>query len=406
MQHLSLSLRLLIVLFILLAFVTPTGAKDTSYQTGFTRWRAADSGFNTWQRNGTRVACDGTLRLDPATAHTENDPYPPGGYNGRNFYNGGSFLVGEALGPVVPTSFSFKEAIASWNAETPAGTWIETQIRAQLGSRWTKWYNLGVWAADNATVARHSVNQQSDADGNVAVDTLVVTNKKSPANAFQLKVRLFSAGGKAVPTVRNVSVAFSMTAVKPGTLAPGNPARWNRTLAVPGCSQMVYPDGGNVWCSPTSTSMVLAYWTKDSGPCEPRVRAAVAGTYDWLFDGNGNWPFNTAYAATFSMEGYVARFTTLAQAEEWIAAGVPVIMSIAWGKNELTGAAIPSSDGHLMVLVGFDASGNPVVNDPAAATDAQVQRTYIRAEFESLWLASSGGTVYLIYPAGWTVPSL
>jgi hypothetical protein len=41
------------------------------------------------------------------------------------------------------------------------------------------------------------------------------------------------------------------------------------------------------------------------------------------------------------------------------------------------------------------------VNDPAASTDADVQRTYIRAELERLWLEHSGGTVYIIYPQGW-----
>lgn len=69
-------------------------------------------------------------------------------------------------------------------------------------------------------------------------------------------------------------------------------------IAVPEFSQMVYPDGGPVWCSPTSVSMVLAYWLRETGPCEPRVRAAVAGVYDWLYDGHGNWPFNTAYASS------------------------------------------------------------------------------------------------------------
>ena len=68
---------------------------------------------------------------------------------------------------------------------------------------------------------------------------------------------------------------------------------------------MVYPDGGEVWCSPTSTSMVLAYWAGDTGPCEPRVRAAVEGVYDWVYDGHGNWPFNTAYAATAGPGGHV-----------------------------------------------------------------------------------------------------
>jgi Peptidase_C39 like family len=181
---------------------------------------------------------------------------------------------------------------------------------------------------------------------------------------------------------------------------------WNRVLAVPECSQMVYPDGGEVWCSPTSTSMVLAYWQTATGPCEPRVRAAVDGVFDWIYDGHGNWPFNTAYAASQGLEGYVARFTSMAQLEPWIAAGVPVVISYAWKKNELTGAPIPSSNGHLAVLAGFDAAGNPVVNDPAAPSDDTVQRTYLRSELERLWLETSGGTAYLIYPQGRAVPVL
>jgi hypothetical protein len=128
--------------------------------------------------------------------------------------------------------------------------------------------------------------------------------------------------------------------------------------------------------------------------------------YDWIYDGHGNWPFNTAYAATKGYEAYVARFTSLAQAEPFIAKGIPVVMSIAWGKGDITNSTIPSTNGHLLVLVGFDASGDPIINDPAAAADADVQVTYLRSEFEPLWLQSSGGTVYLIYPAGYAAPAI
>ena len=75
-------------------------------------------------------------------------------------------------------------------------------------------------------------------------------------------------------------MAVSTTPDKPHSLADGNPAYWSHELAVPECSQMVYPDGGTVWCSPTSVSMVLAYWQQETGPCEPRVRATVAGVFD------------------------------------------------------------------------------------------------------------------------------
>jgi hypothetical protein len=106
------------------------------------------------------------------------------------------------------------------------------------------------------------------------------------------------------------------------------------------------------------------------------------------------------------MEAYVLRFTSLADVEPWIAAGVPVVFSFSWRNNELAGAAVPSSNGHLSVIVGFDGSGNPIVNDPAAASDAAVQRVYQRSELEAVWLTGSGGIVYLIHPAGHKVPTL
>jgi hypothetical protein len=130
----------------------------------------------------------------------------------------------------------------------------------------------------------------------------------------------------------------------------------------------------------------------------------VDGVFDWIYDGHGNWPFNTAYAATFGYEAYVARFTSLEKAEEFVAAGIPVVMSIAWGKKDLTGSSVSSTNGHLLVVVGFDDHGNPIVNDPAFSADADVQHTYLRSEFEHLWLEASGGTVYLMYPPGVTVP--
>jgi hypothetical protein len=58
------------------------------------------------------------------------------------------------------------------------------------------------------------------------------------------------------------------------------------------------------------------------------------------------------------------------------------------------------------VLVGFDDHGNPIVNDPASQFDTTVEHIYLRSEFEPLWLQSSGGTVYLIYPQGTAAPAI
>jgi Peptidase_C39 like family len=234
----------------------------------------------------------------------------------------------------------------------------------------------------------------------------VLNGKKAPpADAYQTKLQLFTANG-AAPTVRYLSVATSTAAQTPSALEPASGIADNTLLAVPEHSQMVYPDGGNVWCSPTSTSMVLAYWNGNPGTIESRVRSTVTGVYDRIYDGHGNWPFNTAFAATEGMEAKVARFTSMNDVEEWVAAGVPVIFSFAWKKGAITGSAVASSDGHLAVIVGFDGAGNPIVNDPAAPANEDVQRTYDRAELETVMLQSSGATVYLIHPPGHPVPEL
>jgi len=383
---------------------SPVTAGKKAYDTSLLRWRASGGDFAAWTRAGTVLTGAGELRLDPDHATEGTDPFGPGAYRSGTFYNGGHFLVGHATSPVIATPDGFSEAIASWNARTPAGTWIETLIRARVDGRFTKLYNLGVWASDSSTIERHSVRAQGDADGFVAVDTLVLDDKLR-GEAFELTFRFFSDTPGAVPTVRSASLALSSGYNKMGEFVPGDPALWDRSLPVPECSQMVYPDGGTVWCSPTSTSMVLAYWAGDTGPCEPRVRAAVDGVYDWVYDGHGNWPFNTAYAAAQGLEAEVARFESMADAERWVAAGIPVVISYYWHIGDLTGAPIPSSDGHLAVLVGFDAAGNPIVNDPAAAVDAEVRRTYLRSELEHLWVKKSGGTAYLIYPTGHAVPA-
>ena len=376
-----------------------------TYQTGFIRWRAAESAFQGWALNGVKLNTSAELEFDAETASAGSDPYAAGTYNGRNYYNGGSFFAGEAISPEILTAFNFKNAIASWNAATPEGSWLEIQLRARYGVRWSKWYVLGIWAADSTTIVRHSVKDQKDLDGTVADDTFI-SSAENLTNTFQLKIRLFSADGNSRPSVKNIAVAYSISIPKTATVSTGNPMLWNRCIDVPKFSQMVYADGGSVWCSPTSTSMVLSAWEGYRGEPAPRVRAAVEGVYDWIYDGHGNWPFNTAYAATFDYEGYIARLTSLAKAEEFIAAGVPVIISIAWKKGELTNSGVDSTNGHLVVLVGFDSDGNLLVNDPASPSDSTVQHTYLRSEFEPLWLKASGGTVYLIYPEGTSVPKI
>ena len=155
--------------------------------------------------------------------------------------------------------------------------------------------------------------------------------------------------------------------------------------------------------------MVLDYWAQELGRPELSVTLAdaIAGIYDQEWGGTGNWTFNTAYAAEFGgLRAYVTRMGGLRQAEDWIARGVPVIVSVDYNilrKNESGGRM-----GHLMVLRGFTQDGDCIINDPNAdpGNGDCVRKVFERGDFERSWLTREGsfGTVYLVYPDGWDVP--
>jgi hypothetical protein len=182
-----------------------------------------------------------------------------------------------------------------------------------------------------------------------------------------------------------------------------------------------YDGGGEAWCSPTSTEMVVEYWRR--GPSRRDLRSLppdpvfdangrVDASVDWAaihvfdkdYDGAGNWPFNTAYASHYGLDGSVRQFSSLQGAEHWIKRGVPLVVSIAWNNedddptNDLDGSDIGGTDGHLMVVRGFTASGDVIANDPASPTDADVRHVYRRDQFEYDWLNASAGIAYVIKP--------
>ena len=343
-----------------------------------------------------------------------SDPLPPGSYNGGlNYYNGGSFYYGTMVSPIHTTSSPIDHVIASWNAATPAGTWMETHVRVdQKNSGWTHWYDLPIWASDFSTIHRHSINGQADTDGGVATDTFY-TKPGQVASAYQLSVTLFTTSPNVSPAVRMITGLASYDASQYLTIAP-DPSVWGTNLAVPQRSQMLsqyqglgYGGGGEVWCSPTSTSMVMAYWSAKLGDpsLNQSVPDAAKGTYDYAYDGTGNWPFNTAYAANYGLTAYVTRMQSMSQIEQWVKAGVPIVISIAFSNGILPGEPVKSSPGHLVVVRAFTANGDVITNDPAASTDAGVQIVYKRSDLEYAWQYGSNGTAYVMYPTGWSTPT-
>lgn len=332
---------------------------------------------------------------------------------------GRTYQVGQWQSPWIAPGFTFRELIASWKAETPGGSWIQVlvQVRGTDGKA-SGLKDLGKWAERDGLLKRVSGPAQTDALATVATDTL----KARPGvrwDRYRFLVRLMRTPGGQGPILRAVGAVASLPPI--GSPATSRPLqRTAITLPVPRYSQMIhrgenpeYGGGGEAWCSPTSMAMILGYygrlpkaseypWTKAP---QGFVNFLARAAYDYSYEGAGNWPFNTAIGADRVGDGFVTRLPSLASAERLIRAGIPLALSIRFRTGELTGAPLRSTNGHLVVLVGFTATGRPIVNDPAAPTSATVRRTYDRAQFERAWQQGSSGTTYLIRDAARPLPT-
>lgn len=303
--------------------------------------------------------------------------FTAGTHEGTRVLPGGALTgTGRWTGPVVEGG-PFNRAIPSWNG---TGTGIEVEVRAALPGGWTPWFTSGPWAPSGE---RHSVKGQA-APGLGRFDTDTLRLERS-ARAWQMRITCREA------TVKRAWVA----AYHADHVVPDSPHPTARgvDLPVPLRSQMVYPNGGNVWCSPTSLSMVMAYYGVD----ESIPDQVVPGVYDSVYNGHGNWSFNVAHAGARGFIAWVDRFAGFNDLEREIAAGCPVIASVKYDTSWLPNAPLSTPSGHLLVVRGITLGGDIIVNDPATPDDAGVRLVYERQLFRRAWL-DRGGIVYRIRP--------
>jgi len=382
----------------------------------FASWSTGPA-FASGKHDGTATSERGDLRLAVPTGRREYaDPHRPS-------RPAGDYDEATWTSPEVSLGFGATEVIVSWNADTPPGTWLEVAVSATLadGAR-TGWYALGRWAETDTDIMPTSVGGQDDADACVAVDCLQLTDER-PAVGYRVRVVLLRrAGSDATPVVRLLGAAASGPPV-PSATAPVPEAALGRVLDVPTYSQQVhrgeYPEydaGGQSWCSPTSVSMVLAHWGRGPSPDDYAwvdaalpdrfIAHAARHTFDHSFQGAGNWAFNAAYAARFGVRAFVTRLRGIEEAARFVAAGIPLVLSVAFTEDELDGAGY-HTQGHLLVLAGIDADGNVVCNDPAShgqPSNGSVRTTYDRAQLERAWMRTSGGVTYVIHPPDVPLP--
>jgi len=254
-------------------------------------------------------------------------------------------------------------AVVSWNASAPSG---ELALIAHYADgtrsaplRYVRWSPAERRSLDGA-----------DGPTRIAVD---IVRSETPLHAIEV--------------VDDLALDALAVAVPPPDDARAPALERTPALDVPQLSQYLagYPHERG-WCSAAALTMLLRFHGIDAG-----VDETARAVYDASYGGTGNWTFNVAYAAKRGLCAAVAYLAGLDHAAAFVAAGLPVALSISWQPGELPGAPLEYSDGHLVVLRGVEPDA-ALVNDPA---HPQVAVRYPREALDRVF-RSHGGVAYLI----------
>jgi hypothetical protein len=300
----------------------------------------------------------------------------------------------------------FQELLLSWNVDTAPGTGVafELSVRADESSPWSDWMYVGDWGDTGiwrrARDTEHGELASEDGDRVVSIEGAKIdvdyfTGQRAWRSA-RFRVRTSYSGEEANRSVvvRRVALCFSR---ETDELAPRFelPKNAQKRLDVPFRSQRsAKPELVSRICSPTSVAMVLAY--RGIGVDTLRVADRL---FDATHDIYGNWTRAVQGAYSFGAPGYLTRFSDWNAVARHVAEGTPLVISIAAKPGELDGAPYVKTDGHLLVLCGFDEHGNVHVNDPAAETPEAGKLVYRRDQLERVWMARGGTAYVLLEPA-------
>ncbi|MEO6711780.1 MAG: C39 family peptidase [Planctomycetota bacterium] len=282
----------------------------------------------------------------------------------------------------------FDECLVSWNARhsKATGFGVEISVARAADQTFSPWMWIGEWNVS----ARPKELALEFEDAKIDVDTFT---SRSTWSAVRLRVRVrASESGQLRFALERLSIVPTLRAEHAVSIAStGKTLAISARLAVPFRSQRVEaPALASRICSPTSLSMVLAYRGVDVPTSEVARRA-----YDPFHDIYGNWNRAIQTACSFGVPGRLERIHDWHRAEELLAKGQPLILSIAAKAGQLHGAPYASTAGHLLVLCGFDEASRALVNDPAADTASAGQTAYSRDDLETVWM-KRGGTAYVL----------
>ncbi len=273
----------------------------------------------------------------------------------------------------------FSQIIFSWNAFRPKTGFFSfyIQVRDAKTKKWHGYHKMVDWGR---TIQK---SYFSKTKGSSFHHARLELNKGQKADGFRIKV--ITQKTRDLSHVKMLSVVtcdYDLFIPEPRS-KQGYKLKTFILKGVPRTSQLIldHPRAEGL-CSPTATSMVL-------GSLQGK-RVDAVSVADLSYDAGlgvfGNWSFNTAHAFEKTRGRvlfYVTRLNSFASLYSLLLEKIPVVVSI---RGPLRGAPRPYANGHLMVVIGWDAERKRVMcQDPGFNEDKKVLTSYGIHEFVLAW---------------------
>ncbi len=300
----------------------------------------------------------------------------------------------------IDPGFPFTTLMFSWNVERlPASSVLNFEVEVSAeGDKWHRFQYLAYGIIDTMKIS-DIIESPTRIDGIGFVDTDILKLEK-PMRFARVLVRAIGMGEAERISLRRMSLCFAADEVSWREYRRSGDEYSDVEigkvkLAVPYYTQRGMPEGlsGNC-CSPTSVTMVLNYHDKNV-----ELIPFCHEVFDPYNDMYGNWPYNVQAAYLMGLEKtWVEIHSGFDEIYEEISAGKPVVISIAYGYDELPNSPIHEAEvGHLITVIGFDGPDIVICNDPAGHNAGDGIIHYPRKELEAVWIGH-GGVAYHLWP--------
>lgn len=269
----------------------------------------------------------------------------------------------------------FNELIISWNAQRPQYGELHFNISLKIQDQWTPYLPYAAWGSVGQ---KGSVAKADTFPITISQDLLEIGEGKK-ASGFRIQIEVCN--GAQFADFYSLHACASVT----GDFLPEAIASEESTeLSIPLISQMklIHPRNKDM-CSAASTASLVSFLLQKN-----RIDPVCFAMQSHDEDSNifGNWVLNVAYAWTIlgrKWHCWVQRLKGFKDIQTQLKKNIPVVVSI---KGPLSGSALTYSQGHLLVVKGYDHKQKKVLcMDPAFAADELTDVSYDLQDFIDAW---------------------